>query len=236
MLDAAVRVSGAGGHAEGGERAARLAAHVQGAYAGRRRLPRMLHGAARELRPYDETDALGWRLLQLAARGQYAAEPLMCCAAAAAEGCLLLLTDLRLLCATAEGGRLLWHVPLREARAAHCSYGAPACLLTTQHVPRAALRATYHIHILLHICTCSPPCYRVPTKVRAVCTDHEHAAEAALLLSLATADDAAPDADESRRVVCRDEAAQRLLHDALLEVLIHDLLTHTRDGERSSAS
>ena len=41
----------------------------------------------------------------------------MCCAAAAAEGCLLLLTDLRLLCATLEGGRLLWHVPLREARA-----------------------------------------------------------------------------------------------------------------------
>ena len=43
----------------------------------------------------------------------------MCCAAAAEEGCLLLLTDLRLLCATVEGGRLLWHVPLREARAAH---------------------------------------------------------------------------------------------------------------------
>ena len=77
--------------------------------------------------------------------------------------------------------------------------------------------------------------HRVPTKVRAVCTDHEHAAEAALLLSLATADDAAPGADESRRVVCRDDAAQRLLHDALLELLIHDLLTHTRDGERSSA-
>ena len=53
-----------------------------------------------------------------------------------------------------------------------------------------------------------------------MCTDHEHAAEAALLLSLATADDAAPDADESHRVVCRDEAAQRLLHDALLDVLI----------------
>ena len=125
VRDAAVRVSGvSGGHghpegSEGGERAARLAAHVQRAYAGRRRLPRMLHGAARELRPYDETDAFGWRLLQLAARGQYAAEPLMCCAAAAEEGCLLLLTDLRLLCATVEGGRLLWHVPLREARAAH---------------------------------------------------------------------------------------------------------------------
>ena len=59
MRDAAVWVSGAGGHSEGGERAARLAAHVRGAYAGRRRLPRMLHGAARELRPYDETDAFG---------------------------------------------------------------------------------------------------------------------------------------------------------------------------------
>ena len=62
-----------------------------------------------------------------------------------------------------------------------------------------------------------------------MCTDHEHAAEAALLLSLATAD-AAPDADadESRRVVCRDEVAQRLLHDALLEVLMHALLTSAR--------
>ena len=134
MRDAAVRVSGvSGGHAhpdggEGGERAARLAAHVQGAYAGRRRLPRMLHGAARELRPYDETDAFGWRLLQLAARGQYAAEPLMCCAAAAGEGCLLLLTDLRLLCATVEGGRLLWHVPLREVSAARCAECRRACL------------------------------------------------------------------------------------------------------------
>jgi len=225
VRDAAVWVSGAGGHSEGGERAARLAAHVRGAYAGRRRLPRMLHGAARELRPYDETDAFGWRLLQLAARGQYAAEPLMCCAAAAVEGCLLLLTDLRLLCATVEGGRLLWHVPLREARAARCSYCAPACLLTTRAAP----------HRELHLALCLPLCYRVPTKVRAVCTDHEHAAEAALLLSLTTADDAAPGADESRRVVCRDEAAQRLLHDALLEVLIHDLRTHTRSGEHSSA-
>lgn len=60
-----------------------------------------------------------------------------------------------------------------------------------------------------------------------MCTDHEHAAEAALLLSLATAD-AAPDADESRRVVCRDEVAQQLLHDALLEVLMHALLTSAR--------
>ena len=44
---------------------------------GRLRLPRMLHGAARELRRYDETEALGWRLLGTLARGQYAAEPLM---------------------------------------------------------------------------------------------------------------------------------------------------------------
>ena len=60
MLDAAVRASGAASHhptaiqhaeahADDGERAPRLAAHVQWAYAGRRRLPRMLHGAAREL-------------------------------------------------------------------------------------------------------------------------------------------------------------------------------------------
>jgi len=32
--------------------------------------------------------------------------------------------------------------------------------------------------------------------------------------------------------VCRDEAARRLLHDALVEVLIHDLRIHTRDGAR----
>ena len=129
----------------------------------------MLHGAARELRPYDETDAFGWRLLQLAARGQYAAEPLMCCAAAAAEGCLLLLTDLRLLCATAEGGRLLWHVPLREARAAHCSYWTAhlrACLLhNTCRAPHCEPHRTYTCTCT---CTCTyayahPLCYRVPT-------------------------------------------------------------------------
>ena len=75
---------------------------------------------------------------------QYAAEPLMCCAAAAAEGCLLLLTDLRLLCATVEGGRLLWHVPLREARArlvpAPCQplVSQPASLLNTSLLPNGA--------------------------------------------------------------------------------------------------
>ena len=49
-------------------------------------------------------------------RGQYAPEPLMCCAAAAEEGALLLLTDLRLLCASVHGSRLLWHTPMREVR------------------------------------------------------------------------------------------------------------------------
>ena len=40
----------------------------------------------------------------------------MCCAAAAEEGALLLLTDLRLLCASVHGSRLLWHTPMREVR------------------------------------------------------------------------------------------------------------------------
>ena len=32
----------------------------------------MLHGAARELRRYNEVEAYGWRLLGLLGRGQYA--------------------------------------------------------------------------------------------------------------------------------------------------------------------
>jgi len=155
----------------------------------------------------------------------------MCCAAAAAEGCLLLLTDLRLLCATVEGGRLLWHVPLREARArlvpaplsasqpvsstphsyptehtalmrAHAVFGecvaaalqpprATACLRAPKGVVLHAPRREPH-RCEMRLAPCAPPHHtlpcRAPTKVRAVCTDHEHAAEAALLLAMATVD------------------------------------------------
>ena len=73
VLDAAKAAqlgSSGGGGGGNSERLPRLSMHVQSAYAGRTRLPRMLHGAARELRPYDETEAFGWRLLQVGCEGR----------------------------------------------------------------------------------------------------------------------------------------------------------------------
>ena len=92
---------------------------------GRLRLPRMLHGEAREVRAFDPTTALGWSCLQAVAKGAYAAEPLMEVVALADGIALALLTDLRLLGVRATGGgsggggaavgaQLLWHVPLRD--------------------------------------------------------------------------------------------------------------------------
>ena len=71
---------------------------------GRLRLPRMLHGEAREVRAFDPTTALGWSCLQAVAKGAYAAEPLMEVVALADGIALALLTDLRLLGVRATGG------------------------------------------------------------------------------------------------------------------------------------
>lgn len=81
---------------------------------GRQRLPRMLHGSARELRLYTVVEALGWHLLHSIARAQYASEPLVCCVAAREPGCLLLLTDLRLLLASPRASAPIWQLPLLE--------------------------------------------------------------------------------------------------------------------------
>ena len=69
----------------------------------------------------------------------------------------------------------------------HCSHREQprACVL---HAPR---REPHRCE--MRIAPCAPPHHtlpcRAPIKVRAVCTDHEHAAEAALLLAMATVDD-----------------------------------------------
>ena len=145
---------GGGGGASGGGGGlgtGQLASTLPALHAGRNRLPRMLHGAARELRPYDETEALGWRLLGTLARGQYAAEPLLCCVGGPEAGVLLLLTDLRLLCAHALGARPLWHQPLRLVRMVVSA--DTALLLTLAREPSPSLsRDSSTVRARLHLC------------------------------------------------------------------------------------
>ena len=68
---------------------------------------------------------------------------------------------------------------------------AAACLRAPKGVVLHAPRREPH-RCEMRLAPCAPPRHtlpcRAPTKVRAVCTDHEHAAEAALLLAMATVD------------------------------------------------
>jgi hypothetical protein len=101
--------------------------------AARLRVPRMLHGPASAIRPYDPLAAAGWSALQRADRGRYLAEGLVCCVTGGtgkAIDRLLLLTTERLMLIEvpddAMGGGAVpsgnnksglkpdWHVPLRE--------------------------------------------------------------------------------------------------------------------------
>ena len=70
------------------------------AASGQLRLPRALIGVAREVRTYNEVDALCWHYLHhcLELVSQASGEPLIRCVRMAAKGEVLLLTDMRLAC------------------------------------------------------------------------------------------------------------------------------------------
>mmetsp|Transcript_20488 Transcript_20488/g.49156 ORF Transcript_20488/g.49156 Transcript_20488/m.49156 type:complete len:277 (+) Transcript_20488:2-832(+) len=97
---------------------------------GRMRLPRMLLGPAREIMEYDETMALGWRVLHRVANAEYAAEPCMGCVPSLDEGCLHILTDLRLMSVRVEGHVLLWLVALRDVQGVQLIDSTNSLLLT----------------------------------------------------------------------------------------------------------
>ena len=87
------------------------------ASSGRLRLPRALIGVAREVRAYNEAEAVGWHYLQFCAEltAQARGEPLMCCVPMADATSLLLLTDMRLACiAVAQPLELFWQIALRD--------------------------------------------------------------------------------------------------------------------------
>lgn len=90
---------------------------VVGSDTGRVRLARALVGPTRELRVYNETEAVGWHYLHQCAdlREQASGEPLLCCVQAAKEDVLYLCTDVRLAAvAVSHALQLLWQVALRD--------------------------------------------------------------------------------------------------------------------------
>jgi hypothetical protein len=99
--------------------------------AARVRVPRMLHGPAGAIRPYDQLAGAGWSALVRADRGRYVSEGLACCVTGGTGGAcdrLLLLTSERLMLielpedamgggaarGSKSGLRPEWQVPLRD--------------------------------------------------------------------------------------------------------------------------